>query len=223
MPPKRKASSQKGSKVTKKPAMTKSLSMRQERVFLARKSLSSADVKVHYVSVVPTGISAAAAVQIRLVDPTTLVPGTGATNQYVGNKINPIGLTVRYTVNIADTTNTVRVSIFQFDGDVSGLTLYDNYLIPTNPLSPIQAFPVRTNNTLHDKIYTGGYLSGTYSDNQCQNCTVYIKGKNLLPIHFSNAGADVSSGAIYICALSDSTVASHPYITAYSDLKFLDS
>jgi len=55
-----------------------------------------------------------------------------------------------------------------------------------------------------------------------QTKKVYISGSKLLPIVFSQGGGTISSGQLFIVALSDSLAPPNPTFSWYAELKYLD-
>lgn len=214
---KRKASTQK----VRKPRTRRQQSQSQQQVFLARRLLSAPDVKASFLQLASTGITTAAPVFLTITDPTLLVPGVAQNNQYVGSRINPVNLTVRYSITMGDAVQVVRVGLFQFTG--AGTASAGNcYETTINPLSPIKSFPSNAFNCLSDKMYSGS-SSAAFAWQSVLVEKIYIKKNKLLPIVFTAGGASITAGQIVLVALSDSAIAPNPAIVVYSIMKYLDS
>lgn len=204
-----------------KPSRRRRTSANQQKVFLARKLLSTPDVKASYLQLASTGVTAAAPLFLALTDPTLLIPGVSQNNQYVGSRINPVNITVRYSLTMGDAVQTVRVGIFQFTGagTASAGNLYET---TTNPLSPIKAFPSNDFNCLSDKMYTGA-TSAAFAWQNIVAEKIFIKKSRLLPVVFTSGGAVITSGQIILVMLSDSIIAPNPAIIVYSIMKYVDA
>lgn len=212
----RKAQTQQVSKprVTKRRKKTTT----EQQIYMARAVLSSKDVKTHYVTLAGTGITLAVPIYQTLTDTAVLVPGTSQLNQYIGSKIKPIGLTVRFKLAAGDATNYVRVGIFQNQGSTT--TSPGNYYeTTTDPASPIKSYPSNPFVCLYDKCISmviGG-------DTQVMMWKVYIPAKRLMPVSFVTGGGAVTTGNLQVVALSDSAAAPNPVLSISSSLKYLDA
>lgn len=164
---------------------------------------STADVGVDY--------SGTSAVWSMTADP---VAGTAMTQgisdyQYLGSKINPTHLTVRgLWTHVATENNMVRVILVQVI--VSGTPTLANLLESVGniraPLSPYDRTYNDTYRVLADRMYT------TNDQRPIVPFKIKVPGKKLRFIHFADGSGTVERGAIYLCAISDSAVASHPSI-----------
>lgn len=193
------------------------VSSTQRKIDLTRRLTSHIDVKSHYLGYASTGVSAAGPYQELLVDPTVLIHGAGQFNNYVGSRINPIGLTVRFTLVIGDTTNVMRVGIFQLQNTATPAPPVTNfYSTPSIPQSQIVPYPTDDFNCLYDQMFDLNQSNITTITRK-----VYIPKKKLLPLTFTTVGA-ITMGDLYIVALSDSLSAPNPSIVVTSDLKYLD-
>lgn len=191
---------------------------KQNRILLARRTLNSQDVKSHRIIINAVTPSSAGPLFYSLTDIAFLTPGTGMVNQYIGNKIKPLSLTVRFSVVMADSSNVVRMGIFQCEGPFTTATT--NYFpTNTNPLSCIENYPTNPFNTLSDNLISGCVPGG---HNAITTRRVYIKGSKMLPLTFNQAGA-ITAGHIGMVILCDSAAPAHPTVSIYSEMRFTDS
>lgn len=150
----------------------------------------------------------------------TIVRGTDA-NDYIGDKINPIGLALRYHLIAGDAYNMLRMLIIQ-DKDVAGSpttgTMFQNNIYPLT--SALHRDFTSQYRVLYDKTYTlttnGGGGAIPISKR------MFIKGKRMRYIRFDAAG-NCTGGQIWIVAISDSSTASHPVFQVYTRLYFTDA
>lgn len=214
---KRKALTQSGG-IKRTPKKTRpQLSQRDAQLMLAKSILNDKEVKTHSISSATTAVTLAVPVMFQITDPTVLIPGVGQVNQYVGSKIQPIGLTIRYKLTAGDTTNFMRVGVFQCSGTTT-TSIGNFYETTTATDTQIKAYPAFAFNTLSDSHHS--MVLG--SDSNVIAGKIYIKGKRLLPLQFISGGSVITSGQIVMCVLSDSTILPNPTIHVYSSLKYTD-
>lgn len=188
----------------------------QQKVTIARNMLSNADIKSHTVTLSGTGITLASPVYQQLTDPSVIGQNAGQLNGYIGSRIKPVGLTVRFKLSAGDATQFVRVGIFQSEGQFS--TAPGTYFLSTtDPASAINPYPPTPFITLHDSCHSQ-VIGG---DTQVKFWKVYIPGSRLLPVTFNTSNV-VTSGMIQCVVLSDSAAAPNPAIAITSILKYLD-
>lgn len=152
------------------------------------------------------------------------VQGTGDQN-YLGQTITPVSLTLRYGVlaATADVTNFVRVSIIQWKGipPAAGIPsqVYDVGPLGTT-LQPFNGFNPRTFDS-----FTVLYDKTTAVSAQGPACVcekAHIKRK-LRPIRYSDGAGTTSDGAIYFLYSSDSGVIPYPTLNFQMYTWFKDS
>jgi len=124
---------------------------------------------------------------------------------------------VRYSCVMADATNVVRLGIFQCEGTFTTAT-GNYYTTTTNPLSAIENYPANNFNTLSDNIISGCVPGG---HNAITTGKIFVPGRKLLPLTFNQAGA-ITSGHIGLVLLSDSAAVSHPLVSFFSELRYMD-
>lgn len=190
---------------------------KQKEMTLAKTLLSYKDVKSHYVTYPLTGVSTAGTL-IYLTSLSTLVPGTGQVNNFIGSRIKPINLTIRVTAYVGDNYNTMRVGVFQQTGNSVGIVPSTFYTTVANPDTPVNSYPPLPFNTLSDRMLK----LVINQDSSLQFFKLFIPGSKLLPITFNPGGTTISSGALCMVVLSDSLAPTHPSIQVYSHLKYTD-
>lgn len=176
------------------------------------------DIKVNTLSQNATGVSTSGFLA-------SLFPanrGTNSINEFVGNRIDPVNLTVRWAFTYADATNRVRFSIFQLLGGGTA-TLANFYVSPTFVDSPINNNPTLPFRTLYDRYLGVNAEDATFACGTIQVHTAFISGKRMVPLVFpSGAFVGPSSGVIVIAAISDSLAPPNPNLTFYAQMKFTD-
>lgn len=164
---------------------------------------------------------------------------TGTLNGFIGGNIDPMSIQVRLSVIAGqssafipagpDTSNLVRVVVFQWLGDTTpGSGDIFQALTTQGVYSPWQINSLDKLNILMDKTYSTyltcfqtGVASSTTSGNSIYD-NRYIKGRKMAPIHFNNAGNAPTGNDIYLCHISDSSVSPHPTFSYYTRLTFVD-
>lgn len=151
-----------------------------------------------------------------------LTVGTGA-NQYLGTRIHPIYLHIRYKIAAADLTNIVRIIIVQVRaGGVP--TLANTLESVSNVRAPLSDYEVDYNHTytvLFNRLITveGGNAPGSSTFRIGE---IKIRPKKLRAMFWTAAGT-IERGGIYFLAISDSAIASHPTVEFYSRLHYKDA
>lgn len=139
-----------------------------------------------------------------------------------GDEINAHSISIRYSWTCPDTTNVVRVIIFQW--------LPDSTPVIANILNPLTAGLETESHYNTDKADQFKILFDktqvSYQAVSAQNHSPpYVRRKLRLrkkKIKF-NAGATDGSGKVYLLALTDSGVTTHPTLYFESRLNFMDS
>lgn len=152
-----------------------------------------------------------------------LVRGTDYINNFLGNKVQPVGLQGRFTCITGDVTNAMRVLIFQWM-DSSTPTVSGVLQSPANCLSPVLVTNRSQINVLYDRLYTGsdyGSTGGQYFL-AVPAKPLYIKGRNMFPIEFATGTADVQKGELFCLLISDSSAVIHPSVSYYFRMTFTD-
>lgn len=152
---------------------------------------------------------------------TSISQGVGAQSR-IGQEIRLVAMKARYEWRVADSTNTIRMIVFQWHGDstdtpTSADILEDDTGGTGQPwLSPTKFF-ARNFTVLRDKladieVAANEVITGTW--------TIPLK-KIRKRVTF---GASNASGTnhIYILFLSDSTATTHPTLSVFGKLMFKD-
>jgi hypothetical protein len=153
----------------------------------------------------------------------SLTRGDDYLNNFLGNKINPAGIQVRYQFRVGDPSNIMRVIIFQWMDSttpaVSGILQ-----TPTTNLSALLATNKTNINVLHDRVYSGSetYAGALSYMETVPSKTIYIKGKNIYPVEFQAGANTVQKGGLYMLLISDSGAAPTPTASWYIRTTFAD-
>jgi len=169
---------------------------------------------------------------------TNLVRGTGALNNFIGNNVTPVGLQVRYQIVSGesssiipvgpDTNNMTRVVVFQWLSDtVPAISDIFQSTAGLAPISPWKQENLDKLNILSDRNYATWLVSYQYNSlsttisGNAYTDSVYIKGKKLLPIQFSQA-ATPNQNNIYVVFIADSTAVPHPTCSCMTRITYTD-
>lgn len=153
-----------------------------------------------------------------------LVRGTSYINNFLGNKIKPVGIQLRYSWRCGDPANVCRIVCFQWLNSTVPTTA-DVFATATGPWSALNFDNIQYLNILHDRIWNINDFFGSPAASRSQfgtEKTVYIKGKRILPVDFASGSATVNKGGIYMALISDSGSATHPSISYYTRVTFAD-
>lgn len=150
----------------------------------------------------------------------SIVRGTDA-NDFIGDKINPVGLYINMLAIAGDSYNTIRFLVIQ-DKDLVGTpalsTVFENSTYPMT--SALNTNYRHQYNVLVDKTLAlttnggGGALPLVRR--------FYIKGKRLRQVRFNSTG-NCNAGQLWIIMVSDSSTATHPSVELYTRLQFTDA
>jgi len=164
-----------------------------------------------------------------------MTQGSNYFNNYIGRKVELIGVDLRYeivgavsnAILTADQNNKTRLLLFQWMDDAAPTVASVLQITgsATAVLSPITINNFENINVLHDSLvstYTTATTTG-YASSTSFSKRVYIKRKKLRPIDFNNTTGGTSKGGIFILLSSDSAVAPNPSYTLYSRLTFTDA
>lgn len=150
--------------------------------------------------------------------------GTGVSN-FIGMKVKPIYLTIRGTLQGSDNTNYVRILVIQ-DKAVSGTpntsTIFQNTSYPW--LSPLNVDYIDSYTVLADRLYsfrTFESAAGTFTGT-VRPFKIKISGKKMRQITYTAAGS-ADSGQLWIIAVSDSALPSHPGYVMLTRFTYTDA
>lgn len=166
-----------------------------------------------------------------------MTQGTGMRNQFIGRKINPIGLDIRYDVQQSTgnlTTNgkwnpIIRASVLQYGNQYAVNTpppLVNIYEDLGSVHSPFELVNWEEIDCLHDAIYPLGTtvsVSATQQSGNAYTCHKYIKGKKLKPITYDDVAVAWKSGGLLFCLYGDTNTTPLPSVQAYIRLYFTDA
>lgn len=165
-----------------------------------------------------------------------LVTGTGYKDNYIGRKVTPIGLSVRFDLagaqsNVfagADLNNFSRLLVFQWMDNTTPTvaTVLETIVGGAIVLSPILMANYNNIQVLVDKTFptwvTYYDSSSGYSASNGYNEVRYVKGKKMVPLEFTTSTVVPVKGSIWALLVSDSAIAPSPAYTLYTRLTFLD-
>ena len=155
----------------------------------------------------------------------SLVGVGNAAYEREGLKITPTYLQFRYRVAGADSFNYLRVILIQYleDDAVAAPTLID-VLQNTTPNGFLQPYRRSAGNRvrlLYDK--THNMISGTNNYHQVRFVRMPLQKKLKIKQLIYNAGTSTAAtGNIYLLAISDSQVSTHPTISYVSKMSYRD-
>lgn len=153
----------------------------------------------------------------------TFAIGQGITDSsYIGSKISPIGLGIRWYLERVDVTNSFRMIVMQVK--TTGIPTWQNTLYNISGIAQFNYFKSLhkdyddTFRILYDKVHT------INNDKTVMNGKIWIKGNRLNQIAFTGAtGTTPEKAGLYFMVLSDSIATTHPYVSYYSRLYYKDA
>jgi len=154
--------------------------------------------------------------------------GDLGTNNFSGNTISPIGITVNIGVNTAEPYNFCRVMILQWLD--SGTPNVNGILASTvsgiAPFSPVLVTNRKEIRVLSDTILSVAPPSGTSAANYGHGVftkKIFIPANKLDKIRFNASSATVQHGGLFMLYISDDAVATtYPKISYYTRVSFTD-
>lgn len=158
---------------------------------------------------------------------TGFVRGTGVSN-YIGSSIRPTSLEIRGQLLATDApANIMRMTIIQdrttsAGGPTLG-TLYNTALGAPPIFAPFNKDFSDTYTLIKDKIFLLTNDGAGASNFLPRNFRIFISGKKLRNLKFTVAAGTADSGAIWICFVSDSSVAAHPTWNMTTRLNYTDA
>lgn len=140
--------------------------------------------------------------------------------QYIGDRINPMGISIRAQFTRADSTQLFRFIIIQNRG--GGIPLITTLLANAGNLTtPLSAYDRDYNDTyriLYDTTISMDSIRCTTTQRVFK-----IPGRKLRLLRFNNNSGQIESGGIYICVVSDSGSVSHPVFDYRARFYFKDA
>lgn len=150
----------------------------------------------------------------------TLLRGTGDSN-FIGAKITPTYLSIKYTFIGADPYNIVRMIILQdkaSSGTPALATLFENTSYPL--VSGLNNQYRETYRLLADRRFVLKQFGSTYFAPTCGS--IRIPMSKLRQVKYTDAGNN-QGGKLWIVLISDSSAVSHPSYQIYTRLYFKDA
>lgn len=139
-----------------------------------------------------------------------------------GDKLRMLSLALRGNLIVADTTNVVRMIVFQiYDGGVSGLL--EDVIEASDSSGRQWRSPYKHDNAGKFKIlYDRTYSLGDASKQQVTfNKLIRFSGKNAY-VGFLNGTTTIQKNTVYVAFVSDSAAISHPTMNIYYRLRYTD-
>lgn len=153
----------------------------------------------------------------------SLTRGDGILGEFQGARINPAGIQFRMTCTTGDSTNAMRILVFQWM-DSSTPVAAGVLQASINCLSAVNITNRALINVLYDRVYTFSSYDGT-NNSYClafPQEQQYIKGKRLFPIEFASGTTAVQKGGLYCLLLSDSAAPPNPSVSFYFRTTYTD-
>lgn len=136
-------------------------------------------------------------------------------------------LRLRFNMYALDETNNMRLILLRTKGEFIPTTaseILENYASFTDPTVPLISWESRFNfEILMDRVFT--LSNDIYYSGAANHHTNKYLVKNLyknVKIHYNPSSTD-GANQIYLLAISDSSVLSHPVLTYHSELHYKDS
>lgn len=174
----------------------------ESKIFDAR--LPSAGTNVDYNGVLYDAIQDLQAV-------TTITQGAGQ-SQYIGEKIRPTHISLRWSVVAADPTNLVTCVLLQAKGSfVPGATMANILESTGNSSAPLSPFDKDYDDRFR-VLYRKTMTVNTYEPERVYK--VNIPYNKLSTITYNDAAGTVEAGVLMIGWISDSSSSTHPLVRA---------
>ena len=140
----------------------------------------------------------------------------------IGNRVTPSYLQMNYQLTIGDTTNVVRMLIFQWMKDSSSVpTMADFFIPPISAVDNVYSTYVRNLRNvrvLHDRTYTLDNSRNLQVVGKVNLNLAKLMKKKVL---YNNTSTD-GKGHLFIVAFSDSLLVLHPAITYQAKFIYRD-
>lgn len=168
----------------------------------------------------------------------SLARGNGVIDNFVGNKINPVGLSICGTLRsdgsttLATGTWNYRVIIFQWlDVQVTPTTpvLADILALTTTPVTTVNS-PIKVDAKSRIKVLWDKHASlnlqsifnqGTSVGNVSVTIKKYIKGSRLEPVVFQSATTEAQYGGLFCVVVTD-TNSDPPLLSMHTRVSYTD-
>lgn len=153
--------------------------------------------------------------------------GTGNGNR-TGLSIIVKSIKFRGGISVADGFNVVRLVAFQYHDLDSTAPLPENIFDNNYSISSLSAhtpyahFNLENKSAytiLYDKLFVLSNSVGGHTP--CGTFNITIPGSKLRPVTYTTSGVTTGNNHIYLCALSDSSVASHPVMNYVYEVNYI--
>lgn len=139
-----------------------------------------------------------------------------------GDKARMLSLSIRANLIYGDTTNVVRMVVFQWYSGSNSIPL-ENVTEASDAsgrqwMSPYKHDHAGKFKILYDKTYS---LSNSSHQQYTIRKTIRFKGKNSY-VTFNNGSTTINENAVYVAFVSDSAGIPHPTLNYYYRLRFSD-
>ena len=151
------------------------------------------------------------------------ITGGSDEGQYIGRKIKPIALKIRYNFTYADANNTVSIMVIQARGAFTASTISaaNQYQYGGTTYAPLS--PLNEDFNERYKVLARHVVDVTDVYSPTKSGVITIKGRKLRQIVFADASGTVESNPIFISVISDSSAATHPNMRIVWRLYYTDS
>lgn len=192
---------------------------------IKREMKKNIDVKYTDVSSILQNVSSSGLIQSCLAN---LVRGDSGLNNFNGNTITPIGLTVNFGCQTDQNYNFVRVMVIQWLD--SGTPVLSGLLATTvsgsAPFSGVLVTNRKEIRVLSDTTFavapTAAAGTTTVLGNGHFTKKIFIPGRKIQKIRFQSGADTCQHGNIYVVSVSDDSLVSYPQLTFFSRLSFSD-
>lgn len=155
--------------------------------------------------------------------------GTGLTaNNRIGNKVELQNISLKFQCLLADTTNYMRIVIFQWIEDAKNfpswvdLFEFNTAGLPTTQAERMSPYTLDTGKQGSFRILYSNEMQ-LDTDNSVQLIKSYINKGFRKVIDFDSTLSNRGTGHIYMMALSDSSGIPHPNLAGYVRIRFKDA
>lgn len=179
------------------------------------RELDPNDYKVTDTQVNANGVSTSGVVFDLL---SNLSPGVGGKDAFIGQKINPVGLNLNWSVILGDNTNLMRLILFQwFDAS----TPVPSGVLQGNCLSTVNLVNRENIKVLRDELVSMALMATGGYNQACGK--FYVKSKKMIPAQYNVDLSKFQKGGLYLLVISDSVITPNPTVSFYSRCTFLDN
>lgn len=142
----------------------------------------------------------------------------------VGNKVTPVYIKVKYSVDLGDTINLITLAVIQWKGGPQHdpPTGSDVWQASGSIIAPLSAWD-ETNKHNFKVLGVQTHALDTYNP-KCVG-EFKIHGKYMRPVSYTEGDITAAprDGGLYLIAISDSAVSTHPALAFYAGIYYKDA